>query len=84
MPPPSLPKNAWIRIGALLSLGSLIWSVFRSNRRLGRLSAGLAGAFLERWDELRLGRKVSGILAAAEARGVRADDAGLEAAWRRE
>lgn len=84
MPLPSRPKNAWIKIGALLSLGCLIGSVFRGNRRLGLLSAGFAGAFLEKWDDLRLEKKVASTLAAAEARGVDADAADLEAAWRRE
>lgn len=84
MPLPSLPKNAWFKLGALLSLGSLIWSVFRGNRRLGLLSAGFAGAFLEKWDDLRLEKKVSATLAAAEARGLAAGAADLEAAWRRE
>lgn len=57
--------QAWVKAGALLSLGTLAFAFLRGHRLLGRLSAGFAGAFLESWHDARLEKKVSGILARA-------------------
>jgi hypothetical protein len=62
-------RNLWTKGGAVGSLLSLAFAVWRGNRTLGRVSAGFAGAFLERWDEIRLAKKVSRILAEADRRG---------------
>ena len=77
---PPLPKNLWIKAGAILSLGSLVWSVFRGHRRLGRLSAGFTGAFFEKWDHLRLEKKVAATMAQAESRGLTTAEAAVSAA----
>jgi hypothetical protein len=62
-------KNLWIKGGAVGSLLSLALAVWRGNRTLSRVSAGFAGAFLARWDEMRLAGKVTRILREADKRG---------------
>jgi hypothetical protein len=76
MPKLRLTRNAWISAGALLSLGSLALSLLGGRRSSARISARVAGAFLEAWSDLRLEKKVARILAKAEGR----DPAGMDPA----
>lgn len=75
-----LPENAWIIGGALASLAALAFSVLRGHRLLGRITSGFAGAFLEKWDDIRLEKRVAALLARAEAEG-RAPEAELGKLW---
>jgi hypothetical protein len=60
------PKMAWIRAGAALSLGALAFSMLGGRRAAARLSARVAGAFLEAWGDRRLENRVARLLARAE------------------
>lgn len=62
-------RHLWVKAGAIGSLLALVLSVFRGHPFLGRISAGFAGAFLERWDDLRLEKKVASVLARARENG---------------
>lgn len=64
-----LTRNGWIIGGTVASLAALAFSLLRGNRLLGRITSGFAGAFLEKWDELRLEKRVASLLAKAEAEG---------------
>lgn len=57
----------------MASFAVLALAMWRGSRLGGRLASGFAGAFLEAWGDLRLEKKVAGILAKAEAR---ADESG--------
>lgn len=63
MPEPRSPKMAWIRAGAALSLGALALSMLGGRRGAARLSARVAGAFLEAWGDRRLENRVARLLA---------------------
>jgi hypothetical protein len=75
-----LTRDGWIVGGALASLAALAFSLLRGHRLSGRIASGFAGAFLERWDDLRLEKRVASLLAKAEAEG-KAPDAALGRLW---
>lgn len=62
-------RDGWMVGGTLVSLAALAWSLLRGKRRLGRITSGFAGAFLESWGELRLERRVAALLAKSDAEG---------------
>lgn len=71
-------KHAWIKAGAIGSLAIVLLSMFRGHRLLGKLATGFAGAFLVKWDEIRLENKVSRLLAKAGEGAAQPLKAGAE------
>lgn len=74
-------RNAWVKAGTAVSLAALAWAFLRGHRTTGRLAAGFAGAFLEKWRDLRLERKVGEILDKAGSPGNAETRAGLGRLW---
>jgi hypothetical protein len=75
-----LSHDGWIIGGALVSLAALAFAMTRRHRLLGRIASGFAGAFLEKWGDIRLEKKVADILARAEAEG-KAPEGALGRLW---
>lgn len=65
----ALPRRTYIGAGAALSLGVLALSMIAGKRRLARFSSRLTGAFVGKWSDLRLEKKVGDLLAKADAEG---------------
>ncbi len=76
-----LSEYVWVPAGALLSLGSVLLFLFRGNRGAARFFTLVSGAFFEKWGDLRLEKKVVGILAKAEAEGRPVQSDEITKAW---
>ena len=73
-------RDGWIIGGTLVSLAALAFSFLRGHRLLGRITSGFAGAFLEKWGDIRLEKRVAALLAKAETEG-KAPEGELSRLW---